>query len=577
MAIKEDNIIKKAFKKFFKNPSEALKFYANLTRIKWYLNKKSGKLPSIFSADNMRIFSEIKRAKIKRITADGITKNCIITNSNFSFTTNKIKIKNNDKLSFSIRLNKEIKEDIVFKVNIEKNVLFLKKINKETFRTRDWLEININLDKYKNENIRITFSTNSNKNNEDCVIWSEPIILNKDENKTNVIIISLDSCRKDHLSCYGYKRKTTPNIDKLNAINFENVFSHTVWTDHSHKTIFTGLYPVTQLNYEKNKRKTIFLSEIFRNNGYTTYSHNGATRLGPEILCKGFDQYVYRKLDRTKNISSAEDIINSSIKFIKNINENPFFMFLHFMEAHEPYDIPNPYHTFFSNKYNGNINIHNFKVDIKKGLIDPKKLSKDDLNYITDMCDSGIRYFDNEVEKLVNILKELKIYDNTLIVILSDHGEEFLDHDYLFHYKFYDETINVPLIIKPQKSFKKNSIDKNSIIELIDVYPTILDILNIKLSQKIQGKSAFIKKKSDLAFSEHWITDSNKKRYCFSIRSNKYKYIYTKFMDKNEVLEELYDLEKDSKEKNNIANKNKKIIEKKRNEKKNFFNKAKSF
>lgn len=577
MAIKRDNLPKRFLKRFSKNPSEALKFYISPVRIKWYFNKKSGKLPSMFPADKMRILSEIKKAKIKKTTAGGITKNCILTNSNFSFSTNKIKIKKDDILSFSIRLNKEIKEGIIYEVEINKNTLFLRKIDTELFKTRDWLEVNIDLNKYKNKDVKIKFSTKlinkNSKHYKDGVIWSEPLILNKNLKKTNVILISLDGCRKDHLSCYGYYRKTTPNIDKLDKIKFENVFSQTVWTGHSHQGMFTGLHPKRYRLYEKNKEEIIFLPEILRNDGYLTYSNNGATRLGPEILSKGFDYFIYRKLDRKNNISSAEDITNSSIKFIKNINGNPFFIFLNFMEPHEPYDTPNPYHTYFNKNYTGNINIHDLKIKIKKGIINPQKLSKEDLNYLIGLYDAGIRYFDEEFSKLISILKVLNIYDNTLIIITADHGEEFMEHGQLYHYKYYDETINVPLIIKPQKGFRKRNINKKAIIELIDIPPTIMEILNIKTPRNIEGKSVFNKKESDLAFSEHLITDTNKK-FCFSIRSNKFKYMYTKDLDYKKVMEELYDLEKDPRERSNIANKNKKIIKLMRKEKDNYFKKA---
>ena len=574
MAIKEDDLLKKTLKKFLKNPLEALKFYASPNRVKWYINKKSGKLPSMFPADNMRILPKIKKAIIKKVTADGITKNCIITNSNFSFTTNKIKIKKKDMLSFSIRLNKEIKGSILFRVTVNKDIIFLRKISIESFKTMDWLDINLDLNKYKNKDIKIKFSTEdeSKKNSKESIIWSEPIILNKNQKKTNIILISLDCCRKDHLSCYGYYRKTTPNIDKLNTIKFDNVFSQTVWTDHSHKVMFTSLYPITQRWYEKTNKKIIFLSEILRNNGYITYSNNGATRLGPEIINKGFDYFIYKKLDRKNNISSAEDIINSSIKFIKSINENPFFMFLHFMEAHEPYDIPNPYHFYFNKNYTGDIDIHTFKTKLKKGEINIKGLSKKDINYLIGLYDAGIKYFDEEIGKLINFLKNNNTHDNTLIIITADHAEEFMEHGYLYHYKFYDETINVPLIIKLPKGFNKKNINKKAMIELIDISPTIMKIIGLKSLKNMQGKSVFNKKESDLAFSEHWTTESNK-RFCFSIRSNKFKYIYTKNMKSKEVTEELYDITKDSKEKNNIADKNKKIIRLIREEKENYFKK----
>ena len=316
MTIKEGSIIKKVLERSLKNPLEALRFYANPTRIKWYLNKKSGKLPSIFPADKIYIIHKIKNVIIKKVTAEGITKNCILTNSNFNFTTKRIKIKKGDILSFSIKLNKKIKDSIIYKININKDILFLRKINEELFKTKSWLEVNLDLNKYKNKQINIKFSTKatSKENLRDSIVWSEPIILNKDIKKTNVILISIDSCRKRNFSCYGYHRKTTPNIDKMKSIKFNKVFAQTIWTGYSHETMFTGLYPITHRIRKKENKEIKFLPEIFRNKGYLTYSHNGAGRLGPEILSKGFDYFIYRKLDRKSKTSSAEDIINSSIK-----------------------------------------------------------------------------------------------------------------------------------------------------------------------------------------------------------------------------------------------------------------------
>ena len=371
------------------------------------------------------------------------------------------------------------------------------------------------------------------------------------------------------MSCYGYNRKTTPNIDELDTIKFENAFSQTVWTGYSHQGMLTGLHPTKQMLYEKKNKSVIYLPEILRKEGYITYANNGATRLGPEIIGKGFDYFIYRKLDRKKNVGSAEDIINSSIKFLNNINENPFFMFLQFMESHEPYDIPNPYHFYFNKNYKGKIDIHSLKFKIKNKIINPKDLNKDDLDYLMGLYDAGIRHFDEEVGRLINMLKNMKIYDNTLIIITADHGEEFMEHGQLYHYKYYDEVTNIPLIIKLPRRFSKKKINKKTIIELIDISPTVMEILNLKPSKNIEGKSIFNKKESDLAFSEHFIEESNK-NYCFSIRSNKFRYIYNKDLNNKKINEELYDVKEDSQEKNNIAKENKEVINIMRKAKENY-------
>jgi arylsulfatase A-like enzyme len=383
------------------------------------------------------------------------------------------------------------------------------------------------------------------------------------KNKPNVFLISIDTLRADHLGCYGYGRNTSPNIDKFakEGVLFENAFSQFPQTVPSHASILTGMYPNThraKIYYDpytarmtsaiKLDAKFITLAEILKDNGYATWGfvqHNVGldSNLG---FSQGFDSYYTISGNATKLNHKVYENINKNIKS---------FFFIHYFDVHSdfeklPYDAPFPYSKMFTQNYKGNFrggeegvwaNAYLLKLDIESKNI----LNAEDIQYIRDLYDQGIAYVDNEIGNLFDFLRREGLFDNSVIILLSDHGEAFREHGLFFHNGLYEETIHIPLIVKfPHSFFRGKRI--NSLVESIDVLPSVLQLLNIPIPKEIQGNeflSVIAKNRNgkDYIFC-------GEDRYGIAIRTKNKKIIYRKGYPI-----EAYDLNSDPKEQYNLC------------------------
>jgi len=292
----------------------------------------------------------------------------------------------------------------------------------------------------------------------------------------NIIVISLDTVRADHLSCYGYEEQTTPNIDKIakDGTMFTNCRTVIPETLASHTGILSGLLPFN--NQVRVNMQAVpegeypLLQEILKENGYSTAAFIGSFILDSKFgLDRGFDTYdddmsdgifnpLYPRFERRARV-----VYESATKWLKSTPQEPFFALVHFFDAHIPYIPPQEYKDEFENPYDGEI-----------------------------------AYADAEIGKLLGVLKDLKLINNTLIVILGDHGEGLDEHGEMDHGSFiYDQTLRVPLIFYcPGLIPEGRKIDYQ--VTLVDVMPTILDILGIEIPERCDGRSlvnALIRKK----------------------------------------------------------------------------------
>ena len=439
----------------------------------------------------------------------------------------------------------------------------------------------------------------------------------------NVILITIDSLRADHLGCYGYHKKITPKLDELakNGIIFTHAFSNGPQTTASFPSILTSTYP---LMYEMSKQQLskhrlmiqqlskhrIMISEMLREVGYSTAAVNcnpylssdyGYNR-GFEYFRDFFDDYIgmriqefiksgnrakglisimekrikkvfsdssimYKFLRRfhseimsryqekkyleisieVKNIN-AEVINKEVISWLKEKGNNKFFLWIHYMDVHFPYLPPSKYLNYNKRKVisvNRKI-IHQYKI--KDNLT---KISKSELKQTIELYDAEIRYVDDSVAMILDEVEKLGLQANTLIILTADHGDEFLEHGDTFHFpKLYDELLRVPLI------FYAPELDENKVIDdlvsLLDLSPTILDILDIEKPKKWLGKSLLPLIKGDERRTNNAVISEvscSKGKRKISYRMKKWKLIW----DEERDFYELYDLEKDNKEIKNIA------------------------
>ena len=385
----------------------------------------------------------------------------------------------------------------------------------------------------------------------------------RDNAKLNLIVICIDTLRADHLSCYGYNRKISPNIDKLarSGIKFNQAYSQAPWTLPSISSILTSLYPSVHGAYgvyRKLSPNVITLAEILKENGFSTSGVVSHIFLDPKYgLNQGFDDY-YAVSKRSKETVTSDKVTELALKWLSKNHKNRFFLFLHYFDPHYDY-IEHDEFKYISD-YNGRIKSGMDIWEIRKML---NELTGNDIEYLKALYDGEIAYTDKFIGILLDSLKKYEITDKTVIVLVADHGEQFMDHGWIGHTKaLYNELINVPLIIKVP-NFGGNKIVSTP-VELVDIVPTVLKLLNVKYdSAKFQGDSLmpliegrikdYRKNRifSDVRFEDHedrkYDTEFAFKR---SVISESKKFIY----DYKNGSSELYDLKDDPKEKRNIIN-----------------------
>ncbi len=397
----------------------------------------------------------------------------------------------------------------------------------------------------------------------------------KDHKSPNIFLIVLDTVRADRLSAYG-ACQTTPNLQKFtkDAVVYKNCIASSSWTGPSHASLFTGLYPVEH-GYHHNiaekgwsVRRNVFannmtLADTLQKSGYQTYGlvSNYAVLHAGFGFDKGFHLY-----DTAKGVGSlihlkhqpllpflsyithilpkyyleyrtAGDLNRNIIATLENNNSEPFFMFCNYMEAHAPYSPPRPFNSQFSKS----------PVPLISKLMLPFTTVFENnydsvQNFSLSQYDGEIAYLDLYLGRLFDFLKKKGLYDSALIVISSDHGELFGEHNLYTHNNLlYEGVIKVPLLIK--HPYQKQTGLNTTLITLSDVFATILDISGVSAPENISGVSygnntgpavaQFYKK----SIGEH-----------YAIYDGSYKFMY---YEKNKQ-PELYNVKHDPEEKNNL-------------------------
>lgn len=384
-----------------------------------------------------------------------------------------------------------------------------------------------------------------------------------------VILLVIDTLRADHLGCYGYHRETSPNLDRLarEGVLFENAYPSDVPTQPSFTSLFTGQRGIhtgiVSHSYTENLREDApFLPEILAANGVTTAAVSTLYMMR-RWFARGFKYYmnpvagVRRRLQQV----DAEEINEKALTWIREKKDKDFFIFIHYWDPHSLYLPPEPYRRLF---YQGNeSDPKNHSLDVLKsqpvwpwvkGHLDKIGRNITDIEYVVAQYDGEIRYVDENVGELLNLLKDLKIYDETALIFTSDHGESLGEHHFYFdHHEVYETTSHVPLIIRcPQESPAGERV-KVLVQSSLDLAPTILNLFKIPKPKTMEGKNLLSIVREDEGYGEIYVNQGlwTGKR---AIRTKKWKLIKTldkAFWDTPDI--ELYDVEKDVGETCNLA------------------------
>ncbi len=301
----------------------------------------------------------------------------------------------------------------------------------------------------------------------------------------NVILIVVDTLRADHVGCYGYQRETTPNIDRLaeESLVFKKAISAAPWTAPSLACLMTSISPAV-LGYThvapKLDEEILTLAEIFKQNRYVSkgiISHVFAS--SSFGFDQGFDSYDQENAKGHGHVSSPS-ITEKAVSFIEDLPGERFFLFLHYFDPHHNYILHEDFN--FYPDYDGPL--YSGQSLIREIRKIAQSLSAEDIEYLKALYDSEIRFTDFHLGILFERLKEKDLYEDTLIVLTSDHGEEFCERgDYwIGHTKtLYQELIHVPLILKLPGQRNQKIFDQS--VGLIDLMPTLVNYLSLEVPQ----------------------------------------------------------------------------------------------
>jgi len=363
-----------------------------------------------------------------------------------------------------------------------------------------------------------------------ALIWT---LTHRRDDRPNIILISIDTLRADHLGCYGYFKNTTPNIDKFSndSVLFSTCLAQSSSTLSSHASMLTSLIPSHHgASFAKKMpipEKIVTLPEILKKNGYKTISFNDGGQLAPSFgFGQGFDIYQSSKKHFDKFYFS--DTVKKTINWLENNPDKKFFLFLHSYETHTPYTPQKEYLELFEANYSGSLPLHTsdgIALQINKGK---REMTNEDKEHIIDTYNAEIRSMDDSFQVFLDYLHEKGLYDDALIILTSDHGEEFNEHGVMASHShtLYNELLHVPLIIK-FGGLKHSSKIIPELVRGVDILPTIMNVLNLAPEDRFDGVSIlpFLSRRTKdelIAISERDMVESLKPE-CWSITWKRWK------------------------------------------------------
>lgn len=440
----------------------------------------------------------------------------------------------------------------------------------------------------------------------------------------------MDAARAQNFPFYGYHRETTPFLSSMeeDLAIYEQAISSSYWTMPSIASLFTGMYTSSHglvVDGDRLDRSLHTLPKILNRHGYrcAAFVRNVYVSEYSGLVADFHDFYSKYALDHIKKYismfskhavrgsSSAEreplfnheenlgiprstkgkfsslsaggvnllfdsgggKLVSNFSAWLKRHRTMPFFAYIHFLETHSPYRAPLKFNLKFLTPWE---NIRRFSVnhDHMEFLLDNEKMTQEDFRILTSAYDNSIHYLDHLIGKIVHLLKVHQLYDNTIIVILADHGDNIGDHGLMFHhYCLYDSLIKIPLFIKFPIPINIAG-RMPEIVQNVDILPTIMSLINEedeKAWEQVEGNdllgSAPPRRRQDLAVSELIKTFgpdgkqyremlSRFDRRLLSVRTHDRKLIYSSRGD-----HEYYNLHTDPTESNNIYSKSKEIMD----------------
>jgi arylsulfatase A-like enzyme len=459
-------------------------------------------------------------------------------------------------VAFTVHVESDGHEEVVFEETVRRG------------QSNTWFDRSADLTPWSGESIRLVFDTSLvGENTAEAggtllPAWGRPVLddARASPERTNIVLISIDCLRADHVGAYGYYRNTTPSIDALAAdgVVFENAMSVSSWTLPTHMSMLTGLMPSFHGVDRSHKLSASvpFLPEMLLQAGYETLGVTSGAYLSQAFgFERGFD--IYRLL----NDSRAEQVVDAALDLTRQARTRDHFLFLHLFDAHWPYVPPRSFLDRFDERPTDISDIMP-KIIYRKPPTGPEEIQE-----FVNLYDGEIAYLDRELGRFFDGLKEQSLYDRTLIMLTADHGESFWERELWQHSEsIYQEVLHVPLIVKWPVKWPAAARTGRSprLVSHLSILPTIVDQAGLEspyheyssLDRYFDGIDQPTRVMSEITWEPKPTSGASMK---VALMEGDLKYIVTMKGDIGDeefvsevVQEELYDLSKDPGERTNL-------------------------
>jgi len=286
------------------------------------------------------------------------------------------------------------------------------------------------------------------------------------EDWENVILLSADALRADHLSSYGYHRDTSPALDELGeeSLRFTNAYSASSHTREAVPALLTGEYPDVAVD-SRYHLDTESVTEMLSAEGFATAGfHSNPFVSRAYGFDQGFDYFdddlhfgqnklialAQRAFDKLRNrhYARAEEINQRSLSWLDGLDDDePFFLWNHYMDTHGPYEPPGKYATRYADR---EVSGREAQKLYQRVISDPESITEEERELLIDLYDGEIRYNDAQISVFLDAMRERELLEESLVIVTADHGDAFGEHGYYEHPRYlHDEITHVPLFVRP--------------------------------------------------------------------------------------------------------------------------------
>jgi len=392
---------------------------------------------------------------------------------------------------------------------------------------------------------------------------SIPAALRRKAEGANVVICVLDAARPDHFGCYGYDRYTTPNIDGLarESVVFDSHYCQATYTGISTACLLTGQYPETHLVSRSRPlpESAFTLARGLEGAGFRTVLFSSNVMVSPEgPYGNGGDfqeEFSLSKLDPVllegeQRFYSPEPLLRLFEDWLERNESNRFFVYLHFTPPHVPYDMPEKFRLAFAGLRPPDYQADRYHPGEFDFPVDRENIAVPPLPLWINLYDANLRYGDWAAGEVESRLRQAGVFENTLFIITSDHGEAFGEHGWVHHgAPWHEEVTHIPLLIKFPSSIRGGR-RVAALTETVDLLPTICDLFQIPCPEKeVQGRSLLPLVTGDAdRIREHVFTRVSEDGGKYVVRGERYSLL----LWANENWRGLYDLAEDPEQRVNL-------------------------